>query len=164
MHKVYLSLGSNINAEQNIKNALSSLEQCFGSIEVSPIYESEALGFEGDNFLNLMVAIACEQDLSELIVELKTMEDQLGRVRGGPKFSPRVIDMDIVLFDDLCGEYAGIVLPRDELRKNAYVLLPLKDMAPELVDPESGLSMNELWENCSTEMTEQKLWLSGFQY
>ena len=163
MNKVYLSLGSNINAEDNIRSAITALQKSYGDLEISKIYESESVGFEGDNFLNLVVGINYAGEVAELIKELKTMEDELGRVRGGEKFSSRSIDIDIVLFGGLCGVYAGITLPRKEINYNAYVLLPLKEMAPDLLDPSTGLSMEGLWDKCSYDMSKQKLWLASFK-
>jgi len=184
MNDVYLSLGSNIDAQKNMQAAIEALEKKYGKLRVSTIYESEAVGFQGDNFLNCVVAfgynntvkqstalpelvegveVRCAELVEVLIKELKTMEDQLGRVRGGPKFSARTIDMDIILFGDLCGEYAGVRIPRDEITKNAYVLLPLMELAPDLKDPASGKSMKELWDCCCLDMQKQKLWKAEFQ-
>ena len=163
MNVVYLSLGSNIDAEKNIRAAITALEKNYGPLRVSPIYESEAVGFNGDNFLNAVVAFSYGKAIEVLIRELKKLEDELGRVRGGAKFSSRTIDMDIILFGDLCGEYAGVRIPRDEITKNAYVLLPLMELAPDLKDPASGKSMKELWDCCCLDMQKQKLWKAEFQ-
>lgn len=164
MKKVFLSLGSNIEAEKNIRIAIDALKNNYGSLEISKIYESEALGFEGDNFLNLVVAFDCGKDIASLLKELKILEDSLGRVRSGSKFSSRCIDMDIILFGNLCGEFSGIQIPRYEIYENAYVLLPLKELAPDLIDPASGLSMLELWNKNSEKMKHQKLWEADLQF
>ena len=163
MNKVYLSLGSNINAEENIRSAINALKESYGDLDISKIYESESVGFEGDNFLNLVVAINYAGEVAGLVQELKTMEDELGRIRGGEKFSSRSIDIDIVLFGSLCGEFSGVTLPRKEINYNAYVLLPLKEMAPDLLDPSTGLSMEGLWDKYLPEMSKQKLWEACFK-
>lgn len=164
MKKVFLSLGSNIDAEKNIKSAVAALEKKYGTLAISKVYESEAVGFKGENFLNLVVAFDCDKEVADLLKELKILENDLGRVRGGPKFSSRCIDMDIILFGDLCGEFAGIQIPRYEIYENAYVLLPLKELAPDLIDPASGLSMRDLWNKHSEKMQDQKLWEADFQF
>lgn len=163
MNEVYLSLGSNIEAEKNMRAAINALEKNYGPLRVSPIYESEAVGFSGDNFLNGVVAFSYNKSIEELIQELKKLEDDLGRVRGGAKFSARTIDMDIILFGDLCGEFSGVRLPRDEITKNAYVLLPLMKLAPDLKDPGSEKLIKELWDCCCMDMQKQKLWETEFQ-
>lgn len=164
MKKVFLSLGSNIDADKNIKSAIDALEQKYGKLEISKVYESEAVGFEGENFLNLVVAFECDKNIADLLFELKALENTLGRVRGGPKFSSRCIDIDIILFGDLCGEFSGITIPREEITENAYVLLPLKELAPTLLDPSSGLSMTELWHKYAEKMDKQKLWAAELQF
>jgi 2-amino-4-hydroxy-6-hydroxymethyldihydropteridine diphosphokinase len=164
MKKVYLSLGSNIDSRKNVQAAIEALKNSYGDLEVSKLYESEPVGFNGDNFLNLVVAFNYSAEVASLVKELKTMEDELGRIRGAKKFSSRSIDIDIILFGDLCGEFSGITLPREEINQNAYVLLPLKEMAPNLLDPRSGLTMEALWKKNLEKMTKQILWEAEFQF
>jgi 2-amino-4-hydroxy-6-hydroxymethyldihydropteridine diphosphokinase len=163
MKEVYISLGSNIDAANNMRAALKALEAEYGALQISSVYESEAVGFEGDNFLNCVASFFCGKPVEVLISELKTLEDKLGRVRSGPKFSSRTIDMDVVLYGDACGEFAGVKIPRDEITKHAFVLLPLMELAPDLIDPASEKSMKALWECCCLDMQKQKLWLADFQ-
>jgi len=164
MENIYLSLGSNIHADRHITSALHELRKTYGELSVSPIYESESVGFEGDNFLNLIVGITFLGKVGELAKALKDLENKIGRVRGGPKFGPRVIDIDIILFGDCSGIFDGIELPRGELTENAYVLLPLMELAPHTIDPNSGKTMQQLWQEKSYLMSQQKLWLADFQY
>lgn len=159
--RVYLSLGSNIEREKHISAALTCLQNHFGSLQVSPVYESEAVGFLGDNFFNLVVAIQCKLSLSELSVLLKSIEDQYGRLRGGEKFAPRTLDIDIVLFGDLSGHFQAIELPRPELYYNAFVLKPLADLEPTLRDPKSGTNIQALWKALDS---QQQLWLADWQW
>ncbi|MCW8999705.1 MAG: 2-amino-4-hydroxy-6-hydroxymethyldihydropteridine diphosphokinase, partial [Kangiellaceae bacterium] len=98
---VYLGLGSNIEPIQNIAKTKQALTKDFPSVKFSRSFESEAVGFEGDNFINLVARIDTELSLEELIQYLKTLEDSLGRVRGGAKFSSRHIDIDILLYGNL---------------------------------------------------------------
>ena len=152
---VYLSLGSNIDREDNITGGLNALQKHFGSLSISPIYESKAVGFEGDNFFNLIVGIQCDLTLLNLLALLKSIEDQYGRLRHGEKFAPRTLDIDIVLYGNLLGMHSNIELPRPELYYNAFVLRPLSDLAPNLVDPKSGACFKDLWLAFET---EQQLW------
>lgn len=162
MKTVFLSLGSNIDAKRHIQLALEQLTNLFPSIESSPVFESESVGFSGDNFLNLVVRIQTDMNLLELVKTLKAIEDQLGRKRCGPKFSSRAIDIDVIFFGDACGEFSGIKLPRYEVYENAYVLLPMKMLAPDFIDPLTGKDMNALWESLKHKMEDQKLWQVDF--
>ena len=141
---VYLGIGSNIDAAHNIDKAKAALKQLFKMVRFSRTFESEAIGFSGDNFLNLVAEVDTQVSLELLIEQLKTLEDSLGRVRGGAKFSSRHIDIDILLYGDTKCE-SPIILPRAEIRDNAYVLWPLAELAPLLVEPGGGETYGQLW-------------------
>lgn len=141
---VFLSVGSNIDREKNIRSALQTLAKQFGHIKISPVYESEAVGFHGDAFFNLIVEIQTELELTELVSELKQIEDQHGRDREGPKFSSRSLDIDVVTFGNQVGEVSGIELPRPELYYNSFVLQPMADLCGDRLDPKTGKSYREL--------------------
>lgn len=157
MAVVYLSLGSNIEREKNIRSAIETLRQYFPTMQCSPVYESEAVGFEGDNFLNLVVVIQTDKRVAELAALLHRIEDQHGRLRGGERFSARRLDIDILSYDNLSGEVDGIELPRREILKNAFVLLPLADLAPGTLHPLEKKSYRELWQ--AFDKRKQKLWV-----
>lgn len=142
---VYLGIGSNIEAAKHVAAAKKALSDYFPGAIFSRTFESEAVGFSGDNFLNLVAEVSTQASLDELIVELKTLEDQLGRERGGEKFSSRTIDIDILLYGDLICE-SPIVLPREEILENAYVLWPLAEMRPELTVPGSKATYWQKWQ------------------
>lgn len=156
MSRVYLSLGSNIDRHKHIRNALHELSGLFGQLLLSQVYESEAVGFEGDPFYNLVVGLDTEFSIGELQAQIKRIEDDNGRVRGGPKFSSRTLDIDILTYGDFAGEEDGVVLPRDEITKNAFVLLPLSEIAGEEIHPELDKSYKTLWEEY--DKSKQKLW------
>ena len=137
MPRVYLGLGSNIDRERNIRAALHALEAAFEPLLISPVYESESVGFAGSNFYNLVVGIDTDLSVGELAAFLHGIEDANGRVRGGPKFAPRTLDIDILTYGNACGEIDGVQLPRDEILKNAFVLRPLADIAPNDRHPET---------------------------
>ena len=156
MARVYLSLGSNIDRERYIRAGLDALEAEFGGLTVSPVYESEAVGFDGDNFYNLVVGIETYLPVGELQRVIKAIEDDNGRVRSGPKFSPRTLDIDILTYDDCVGAVDGVALPRDEILTNAFVLLPLADVAGAELHPEVKRSYADLWSDY--DKAQQALW------
>lgn len=157
-----LSLGSNIDAEANIRRALDLLSAEFRNLRCSTVYESEAVGFEGDNFLNLVVTAQTDMNLSEISRFLKQIEEDLGRDRSQPRFSSRSMDIDILTFGDDDGGAWGLSLPRHEITKNAFVLQPLAEMLPDEIHPESGLTYAQLWEEFDQQ--NQKLWPISFSW
>ena len=145
MSTIYISLGSNINREVNTRAGVSALRQVFHEIKLSSVYESEAVGFDGDAFLNMVIACDVDTSVHETNRILRDIEDSNGRDRTGPKFSSRTLDLDLLLYDDLVLNEKGLVLPRDEIVKNAFVLWPLAEISPDLRHPENGKTYNELW-------------------
>ena len=162
MALVYLSLGSNIRRYKHIAAALDALAENFGDLQISSVYESESIGFEGDSFLNLVVGIHSSLSVGEISAILKSIEDQNGRDRSGPRFGPRSLDIDILTVDDFSGIIDGIELPRDEVLKNAFVLLPLAEIAPQQQHPVTGQSYSQHWQAFDSE--KQKLWPVEFNW
>jgi len=161
MAKIYISIGSNIDAEKNIRLAIHALQEHYGKLILSSVYESEAVGFDGDNFLNLVVALKTDEDVHTVVENLRRIEDENGRDRSGPRFSARTVDLDLLLYDDLVINEKGLELPRDEITKNAFVLLPLEEIAPQLIHPISGKTMCDHWMNFNQD--SQKLWPIEFK-
>lgn len=147
MPKVYISLGSNINREKNIRQAEIALEKEFGELLFSPVYETEAVGFDGDNFYNSVVAFKTDQSVHYVAHVLKAIEDSFGRDRSQPKFSARVIDLDLLLYDDMVLKTDNIHIPREEILYNAFVLKPLVDIAGSIIHPLEKKYLNQIWEN-----------------
>lgn len=160
MPRVYLGLGSNIDRDAHIRAALRALEEAFGLLLVSPVYESESVGFAGSNFYNLVVGVDTDLPVGELSTFLRGIEEANGRVRGGPKFAPRTLDIDILTYGNACGEIDGVQLPRDEILRNAFVLRPLADIAPNDRHPETVRPYLEHWE--AYDQSRQKLWPIDF--
>jgi 2-amino-4-hydroxy-6-hydroxymethyldihydropteridine diphosphokinase len=145
MGRAYLSLGSNVNAEHWLTAAVAELHARFGRLDISPVYRSAAVGFDGPDFLNLAVALDSDLGPEALNDWLHALEDRHGRVRGGARYADRTLDVDIVLYDDLVLSGEGhLELPRGELR-HAFVLKPMADIAPGLRHPVTGQAMAELW-------------------
>ena len=120
----FLSLGSNINAEKNIIFAIEQLNKILTNTKFSSIHKTKAEGFEGDDFLNLVVAGESELGFDQLNQKLKDIENQSGRERDVPKFSARTLDIDIVLQID----EDEIIYESDEIEKYSFVSEPLKEI------------------------------------
>jgi 2-amino-4-hydroxy-6-hydroxymethyldihydropteridine diphosphokinase len=151
-----LSIGSNIEAESNIRAALSALTSEYSSVRCSTTYESQAVGFEGDNFLNLVILVETDKNLDQVASFLKGLEDELGRDRQQVKFSGRTMDIDILLFGSESGICSGIQLPRPEITENAFVLQPLAEVLPDEIHPATGKTYQGLWQDY--DKSRQKLW------
>ena len=122
--KYFLSIGSNIEAIKNIDFAIYELRLILSNIEISSYYKNRAVGFEGDDFINLVIAGDSSLDFEELNINLKKIEDSSGRNRSAPKFSARTLDIDIVLqIDD-----DEIIFESDEISKYDFVSKPLKEL------------------------------------
>lgn len=134
-HTAYLGLGSNVDAGRHIRIAIEVLRGRFGDIGISPVYRSVAVGFDGDDFLNLAVRIETDLDPRELREFLRDLEAEHGRDRSAPKWSDRTLDIDILLYDDLVRYDDELEIPRKEILKFAHVLKPLADIAPEVIHP-----------------------------
>lgn len=154
--RVWLSLGSNIEREKHIRRALEDLRNAFGELVVSPVYESPPVGSTGDNFYNLVVGIETELPVEILAGQLRRIEESNGRQRGVDKNAPRTLDIDLLTYADLILDRGGIQLPRDEITRYAFVLLPLSEVAAEEIHPLSGLSYRELWARFDD--PSQELW------
>lgn len=162
MAVVYLGLGSNIAPYTHLPQALDTLTQRFGKLELSPVYESEAVGFKGANFLNLVARIDTTLTVGELWQNLRDIENEHGRDRSAPRFSGRTLDIDILTYDDKIGHIDGVQLPRDEIFKNAFVLLPFSELAPTLTPPGCAQNLAELWQSFSD--PAQHLWRVAFHW
>lgn len=162
MKHVYVSVGSNINREHYIRAAVKALRETFGELTISPIYESEAVGFKGENFLNLVIGFNTDLAVESLIAALDAIEDAHHRDRSGPRFSARTLDIDLLLYDGLVISSENLTLPRPEITKNAFVLKPLSDLAPLLIDPHSGRTYATLWQQF--DQHSQSLWEIRFDF
>ena len=156
MSLLILSLGSNVNAIANIGYAIESLRQEFGDLALSTVYESEAVGFSGDNFLNLAASVDCDVPLKEIVAYLKELENSLGRDRSQPKFSDRTIDIDILIYGRETGEDCGLSLPRAEILENAFVLKPLSELHPDMHLPDSDRTYLKVWKQFVQD--SQRIW------
>lgn len=158
---VYISIGSNIDRERCVRASLDALSDWFGELDISPVYESEAVGFDGSPFLNLVVGVQTNLSVGELSRYFKQLEAENGRRREAPKFSARTLDLDILTYGEAVGRMDGVELPRGEILKNAFVLRPLADIAPGVKHPVCRKSYLELWQAYNI---GQKLWPVDFSW
>lgn len=156
MARIYISIGSNIEAERHLRLAIAELRKHYGELKLSSVYESEAVGFDGDNFLNMVVGLDTDEEVHTVLQTLREIEDRHGRVRSGPRFSARTLDLDLLLYDNLVVKEGALDLPRGEIIQNAFVLWPLAEIAPEIMHPVEQQSMAALWQGFDKE--SQKLW------
>ncbi len=154
--QVYLSIGSNIDPVENIQAGLAALQQHYGELSLSAVYETEAVGFEGDNFYNLVVGLTTTESPSEIANALREIEHQQGRLRSGERFSSRTLDIDLILYGDLVLKTEQLEIPRDEILKYAFVLGPLAELAPDVQHPVTGQSYAELW--AGFDQQSQPMW------
>ena len=162
MTLIYLSLGSNIDRHRHITAALDALAELLGDLQVSSVYESKSVGFDGSNFFNLVVGGHTHLAVADLSETLKKIEDANGRKRSGPKFSPRTLDIDILTYGDFVGVDAGVELPRAEILKNAFVLKPLAEIAPLQRHPQLNQCYAALWQ--AYDQKSQALWAIDFEW
>lgn len=145
MTRAWLGLGSNVDREKHIRAALDALADRFGTLVISPVYDSASIGFDGNPFLNLVVGIDTDLPPGELVAWLRALEDANGRVRSqGRQYNDRTLDVDILTWGNVAGRVDGIELPRNEVVKHAFVLLPLVDVAGDEIHPALDISYRAL--------------------
>lgn len=143
LNRIYLGLGSNIDRERHLCAGLDALASCLVDMQCSAVFESQPVGIKSGPFFNLVVTALTDLPLTELDRRLKFIEADNGRYAPDRKGLP--LDIDVLLYGDLVGNFDGLVLPRAEILKNAFVLWPLALIAPELVHPGAGMSLDQLW-------------------
>jgi len=157
MARVYVSVGSNIDRERYIRAGLAALRERYGPLQCSRIYESKAVGFDGDDFYNLVVGFDTEQPVRDVAAALREIEQQNARDRRAPRFSARTLDLDLLLYDDLVADAQGLQLPRAEIMRYAFVLGPLAEIAGERRHPQNGRRYAELWADFA-DKAAQPMW------
>lgn len=151
-HTVYLSLGTNLgDRAENLKQALAFLPPQMQVRKRSNVYETPPWGYtEQDAFLNQVVEAATYLEPEPLLKHLKRLETALGR-KATFRYGPRLIDLDILFYDDLVLETPLLTLPHPHLHERGFVLLPMMDIAPDLVHPVLKKSIRELIALCGAE-------------
>ena len=159
MSAVYVAVGSNVEPERNLATATAELRREFPDVRFSPWYRNRAVGFEGADFINLVAGFTTTLSLDEVIARLQAIEALCGRPRGAPRWAPRSMDLDILLYGDLIRDEPRLKLPRPDLLKRAFMLGPLADIAPDLMHPLEKVTIAQLWQRfdrAAHEMVEVK--------
>jgi 2-amino-4-hydroxy-6-hydroxymethyldihydropteridine diphosphokinase len=164
MPTVYVSIGSNVDREHNIRSSVNALKRYFTGLRLSSVYETEAQGFVGDPFYNLVVGFDTEKTVDEVMVIFRSIENQHGRRRGEEKFSPRTLDLDLLLYGQQIFKDKDI--PRAEITRYEFVLLPLAEIAPDLIHPVLQTSLHTLWDRFKTDhaVTNNSIHAIEFQW
>jgi 2-amino-4-hydroxy-6-hydroxymethyldihydropteridine diphosphokinase len=162
MPRVFVSIGSNIDREKNVLTAVHALAADYHPLKLSSVYESTPFGFHGENFFNLVAGFDSAQGVEQISARLASIEQACGRIRDGKHHDSRTLDMDLLLYGDLKRHDQQIDVPRPEIAHHAFVLLPLAEIAPDLIHPESGLSIKEMWRRFADQ--SQKLWAVAFDF
>lgn len=146
MTLAYVSGGSNLDAEKNLATAARALIARHPGTRFSRCYRNQAIGFEGPDFINFVAEVPVAGTPALLKGELECIETQCGRSRDAPKWAPRAMDLDILLFGDVVQDVPGLRLPRPDLLRWGFMLGPLAELAPQLPHPTAGATIGELWQ------------------
>jgi 2-amino-4-hydroxy-6-hydroxymethyldihydropteridine diphosphokinase len=145
MPEVYVAAGSNVRPREHLRRAVHLMRGAWPDLRVSGAYANPAVGFEGDDFINLVAGFSTDETLAHVLGRLHAIEAACGRPRLAPKWAPRSMDLDVLLYGDAVGELAGAKLPRGDLLRRPYMLGPLAEIAPGLVHPTERRTIGELW-------------------
>lgn len=140
---VYISAGSNIRPEENLQLACRELQADFGELSLSSVYRNPAVGFAGDDFLNMVIGFRTSAEPEQVKARMEELHTLARRKRQANPFSPRTLDLDVLMYGDLVARQ--LKLPHGDIDKYGFVLGPLAEIAPQLRHPVSGKTMAELW-------------------
>lgn len=158
MRNIYLGIGSNIDPEANVKQALKLLELEFGPLKRSAIYKNPAIGFSGPNFLNMVIAFESELSIFEIQKILQQVETAIGIApENKQKFTSRIIDIDLLLAGEVIFHSETLNIPRPGITQYPFILKPLLDITPDLTDPLSETSYGEIWSKISNTADAHKM-------
>lgn len=165
-HTVYIALGSNKgNKLQYLQDAIDGIFEKIGTVhKISKVYETPAIGFEGDDFYNACIRVETELKPKKLLKTLKQIESDLGRsTKKSDTYESREIDLDILFYEDEILEDSALVIPHPNLHKRKFVLQPLFDIAKDITHPILNQSIKELLEHCEdgSEIEAIKIWLKN---
>ncbi|OFA32362.1 2-amino-4-hydroxy-6-hydroxymethyldihydropteridine diphosphokinase [Glaciecola punicea] len=163
-HEILISVGSNVEKEHNTTLGIQAMQNSFGKLVLSTVFESESVGFNGNNFYNLVVLARTSLSIKCVCQRLKAIEDKQGRTRD-IKFGNRTLDLDLLTFDSVITS-TPIKLPRGEIEYNAFVLQPMAEIVPNHIHPTTQKSYLILWSEflLHSKNKHQRLWPSGFTY
>ena len=143
--RVFVAAGSNVEPEKNLARACAEIAHTWPDAHFSRAYRNVAVGFEGPDFINLVIGFSAAQPLHSVIEKLRGIETNCGRPRYAPKWASRTMDLDVLLFGDLVEKTSDYTLPRPDLLKRPYMLGPLAEIAADVVHPTERRTIGELW-------------------
>lgn len=143
--RVFVAAGSNLEPEKHLARACAEIRHSWPDTVFSRAYRNVAVGFDGPDFINLVVGFSTAQPLEAVITRLRAIETQCGRPRFAPKWASRSMDLDVLLFGDRVEKTAEYTLPRPDLLKRPYMLGPLAEIAPEVMHPTAHKTIALLW-------------------
>jgi len=149
--EVYVALGSNVEPEKHLLRASRELRREFPDTRFSGWYRNAAVGFQGEDFINCVAGFSTELPLADVIRRLHAIEESCGRPRDAPRWAPRTMDIDVLLYGSLICQQPRLQLPRPDLLKRPYMLGPLAELAPGVLHPSTGLSIAQHWERFDRE-------------
>lgn len=156
MARIYIGIGTNINREENLRSGVRRLGEIFGNLDLSTVYETEAVGFEGNNFYNMVVGADTGQTPRQVYEMLHQIEYEYGRERGRPRYSSRTLDLDLLLYDDQVIKTDEFELPRYDVDEYPFVLAPLAELDGERRHPVAGKTFAELWQ--AYDKSDLRMW------
>lgn len=160
MAQIFISLGSNVNPMMSLSNGLKDLELVFGELVKSAVYESESLGFESHNFFNMVVSAYTDLSVEKVNDHLKQIEVINGRSLNSKKHAPHTLDLDLLLYDDLSANFP-CQLPRSDITRFGFVIMPLAEIAADKSHPIEKLTYGEILSQF--DFSSQKIWLADWQ-
>lgn len=146
MALVFLGLGSNLLPIKNLRLGLHELARRYGVLTLSSVYENPAIGFDGADFMNLVVSLESDDLPESICQEIELIHNLSGRVRGSQKWESRPLDIDLLLYNDLILDAPPVRVPRDDVLHYSFVLRPMAELAPDLAHPQTGKTMLEHWQ------------------
>jgi len=141
----FVAIGSNLDPAARMREAARALRQSFPDARFSRCYRNRAFGFEGPDFYNAVAGFSTTLPIEALLPQLHEIEALCGRARADPKWQPRRMDLDLLLYGDVVGTGPGYALPRRDLARRIYMLGPLAELAQEVLYPPSGPTIGQLW-------------------
>lgn len=160
MIKLYILLGGNLGDKQKFfSEARTRLSQHVGTItNQSAIYETEPWGFESDDiFWNQVLEISTALSPKKVLQQTQHIELELGRIRKANQYDSRIIDIDILFYDDQVIELENLIVPHPRIQERKFALVPINEIAPELIHPVFQKSIRQLLDECPDLLSVEKV-------